>query len=176
MVPNKQSLQDIGLGFWCILSLVWRFDWNDCTCVHIPGTLVSYLRREIRKRNQRNHHDWHLLTGGTVLKGALIFVYWHLIYSHFSLDILWFHYTTHWNFSLFHHVTVSCLETTTLNIYSSCSSSNVSVGVVRWHVSTVHHTSALISEVWEEYVFLREDKQSQSASSQGVVVHRARVR
>lgn len=40
-----------------------------------------------------------------------------------------------------------------------------------WHALT----SALISEVWEEDVFLREDKQSQSASSQGVVVHRPRV-
>lgn len=36
-------------------------------------------------------------------------------------------------------------------------------------------TSALVSEVWEKDLLLREDKQSQSASSQRVVVHSPRV-
>lgn len=36
-------------------------------------------------------------------------------------------------------------------------------------------TSALILEVWEEDVFLGEDKQAQPASSQGVIVDATRV-
>lgn len=42
---------------------------------------------------------------------------------------------------------------------------------VKPNVWTECLTSAFISEVWEEDMFLRKDKQSQSASSQGVVIH-----
>lgn len=38
-----------------------------------------------------------------------------------------------------------------------------------------HLTSALVAEVWEEDVFLGEDKQAQPAAGQGVVVDGARV-
>lgn len=47
--------------------------------------------------------------------------------------------------------------------------------VVLHPLPPAHLTSALVAEVWEEDVFLGEDKQAQPAAGQGVVVDGARV-